>query len=248
LAGGIDRLLQGNGKRDAIWAGIIAGIGLVCIPLTRAQADVWQDTNSLFRQVIRLHPRVPDAYSVLGSWYGKRSGQERNPQLLDSAGMVLAEGIRAGAVSGQLLEAMGTYHGSQGRTDSALVYYNKAVAIGALNGQLLHNRAMTLLATDPDAAIADLTQAIALGHPSVGDSYALRGRAYYQAGRYADAIKDFDTAIGTFGHARADAFTLRGICHYQLGQHEAAAADARTALRLDPNARDASRLLEAASQ
>jgi tetratricopeptide (TPR) repeat protein len=248
VAGGIDRLLQGNGKRDAIWAGIIAGIGLVCIPLTRAQADVWQDTNSLFRQVIRLHPRVPDAYSVLGSWYGKRSGQERNPQLLDSAGMVLAEGIRAGAVSGQLLEAMGTYHGSQGRTDSALVYYNKAVAIGALNGQLLHNRAMTLLATDPDAAIADLTQAIALGHPSVGDSYALRGRAYYQAGRYADAIKDFDTAIGTFGHARADAFTLRGICHYQLGQREAAAADARTALRLDPNARDASRLLEAASQ
>jgi len=151
-------------------------------------------------------------------------------------------------VSGPLFEAMGTYHGSQGRTDSALVYFNKAVAIGPVNGQLLHNRAMTLLATDRDAAIADLTQAIAVGHPSVGDSYALRGRAHYQAGRYAEAIEDLDAAIGSFGHARADAFVIRGICHYQLGHSEQAAADARTALQLDPNAAQAKQLLQVLGQ
>jgi tetratricopeptide (TPR) repeat protein len=243
---GMDHLLREHPSRGRIWAGITAGVALVFIPLTRAQTDVWQNTRTLFRQVIRNYPGDADAYAILGSWYGKRSGQEHAPALLDSAGMVLMEGARAGASSGPLFEALATYHGSQGRTDSALVWFDRAVAKGPVTGQLMHNRAMARYTSDPKGCMEDLERAIQLGHGRVGESYALRARARYRDGQYAGALEDIATAMDRFGHRRADAYLLRGLCQYRLGQKEQAASNAREVLKLEPNSAQAQELLSAA--
>lgn len=245
LGRGIDHLLREHAQREHLWTGIIVGLSVLCIPLTRAQADVWQNTRTLFRQVIAHYPRSADAYANLGSWYGKRSGLEHAPALLDSAGMVLTEGVRAGAASGPLFEALATYLGSQGRTDSALVWFDRAVALGPVTGQLMHNRAMTRYTSDPAGCLDDLERAIRLGHGRVGESYALRARARFRAGQYAEALDDITTAIERFGHGRADAYLLRAYCRYQLKQSEGARADARKALELDPTSAKAKELLQA---
>ena len=246
LAHGINHLLREHPSRGRIWSGVIAGSILVFIPLTRTQADVWQNTRTLFRQVIDNYPTDADAYANLGSWYGKRSGQERSPVLLDTAGMVLMEGARAGATSGPLFEALATYHGSQGRTDSALVWFDRAVAKGPVTGQLMHNRAMARYASDPNGSSEDLEQAIRIGHGRVGESYALRARARYRNAQYAEALEDISMAMERFGHRRADAYLLRGLCHYQLGQKEQAASNAREVLKSDPDSAQAKELLDAA--
>ena len=245
---GIDHGLKTHAARGRIWAGIIAAVVLLFVPLTRAQSDVWQNTRTLFRQVIEHNPRDADAYAIMGSWYGKRSGLEANPALLDSAGMVLTEGARAGAASGPLFEALATFHGSQGRTDSALVWFDRAVAIGPVTGQLMHNRAMARYASDPKGCMEDLEQAIRIGHGRVGESYALRGRAKFRAGAYAGALQDITTAMDRFGHRRADAYLLRAHCHYQLKQTTEAIADAQEVLKMDPTSAQAQQLLKALGQ
>ncbi len=245
---GIDHLLRENPSRGRIWSGIIAAVVLFFMPLTRAQVDVWQNTRTLFRQTIALYPKDPDAYANLGSWYGKRSAQEHVPALLDSAGMALLEGVHAGAASGPLFEAVATYHGSQNRTDSALVWFDRAVAKGPVTGQLMHNRAMARYTSDPKGCLADLDQAIRIGHGRVGESYALRARARYRDGQYAEALEDITVAIDRFGNRRADVYLLRGFCHFKLGHKEQAAADAREVLKLDPASGQANELLKAASQ
>ena len=248
VAYGIDHLLRESASRGRIWSGIIAGVVLLFVPLTRIQVDSWQNTRTLFRQVIDNYPKDADAYAILGSWYGKRSAQERLPALLDSAGMALLEGVHAGASSGPLFEALATYYGSQGRTDSALVWFDRAVAKGPVTGQLMHNRAMARYTGDPKGSIEDLEQAIRIGHGRVGESYALRARALYRDGEYAGALEDIGTAMDRFGHRRADAYLLRGLCQYQLGQKEEAASNAREVLKLEPNSAQAQELLKAAGQ
>lgn len=246
VAYGIDHLLGAHPSRGRIWSGIIAGIVLSFIPMTRAQADKWQNTRTLFRQVIDNYPKDADAYANLGSWYGKRSGLERSSALLDSAGLALKQGVRAGASSGPLFEALATYYGSQGRTDSAMVWFDRAVAKGPVTGQLLHNRAMARYTSDPKGCLEDLEQAIRIGHGRVGESYALRARALFRDGQYAEALEDISTAMDHFGHRRADAYLLRGLCQYHLGQKEQAAANAREVLKLEPGSGQAQELLKAA--
>ena len=245
VASGIDHLLKTHPARSRIWMGITTAVAVLCIPFTRAQSDRWQNTRTLFRQVIAQYPKDADAYANLGSWYGKRSAAERSPALLDSAGMVLKEGVRAGAESGPLFEALATYYGSQDRTDSALVWFDRAVETGPVNGQLMHNRAMARYTSDPKGCMDDLDRAIELGHLRVGESYALRARARFRTARYADAVQDMTVAVERFGLQRADAYLLRAHCHYQLGQRDAALKDARMVLRLDPNSAQAKELLNA---
>ncbi len=245
LAVAVDRLFTGKAWAPRAWPVVIGAIAVVLIPLTRAQADVWQNTRSLFAQVIARYPTTPDPYSIVGSWYGKRSVKEHRPELLDSAGLWLRNGVLAGAASGPLFEAYGSYHGSQDRTDSALYWFDRAITIGPVNGQLLHNRAQGRISTDPQGAMQDLDQAIAMGHPHVADSYVLRARVHANAGRFTQAIQDLDVAMGRFGLRRADLFTLRAICRYDLGDRSGAAADAREALRLDPGAAQARQVLQA---
>jgi tetratricopeptide (TPR) repeat protein len=245
LALGVERLLADKAWGAKAWAGLTLAVALVLIPLTRTQADVWQDTRSLFAQVIARYPTTADPYSIVGSWYGKRSVRERRPELLDSAGAWLRAGVLAGAHSGPLFEAYGSYHGSQGRTDSALYWFGRAIDEGPVTGQLLHNRAQGRAANDLQGALQDLDRAIAMGHPQVGDSYVLRARLHAQQGRYAEAVSDVDTALARFGKRRGDTLALRAICKFNLGDRAGAAADAREALTLDPGLVQARQVLQA---
>ena len=239
----MQHLLAGRPRTWAIAA--VAAPGLLLLPITRMQADVWQNTASLFGQVIQRYPTSPDGYSILGSWYGKRSAQERAPALLDSAGLMLRQGVRAGAHSSPLFEALATYYGSKGITDSALVWFDRAVAEGPVTGQLMHNRAMARYERDPAGSADDLAKAIAIGHVRVGESYALRARLHYRAQRWDEALAEMDAAIRRFGHERADAYLLRGLAAYQLGRRNEARQDAEEALRLDPRLGQAQELLRA---
>lgn len=245
LAIGVERLLAHRAWGAKAWAGLTAVLALVLVPLTRAQADVWQDTRTLFTQVIARYPTTPDPYSIVGSWYGKRSVRERRPELLDSAGAWLRNGVLAGAHSGALFEAYGSYHGSQGRTDSALYWFDRAITEGPVTGQLLHNRAQGRAANDVPGALQDLDQAIAMGHPQVGDSYVLRARLYAQQGRFAEAMRDVDIALARFGKRRGDTLALRAICRFNMGDRSGAASDAREALALDPASVQARQVLQA---
>ena len=83
---------------------------------------------------------------------------------------------------------------------------------------------------DPDAAVADYDQAIAL-NPQYATAYNNRGVAYYQKGDLDRAMADFDQAIA-LNPQYAMAYYDRGFTYVKLGEQEQAIADLERALEL----------------
>ncbi len=82
-----------------------------------------------------------------------------------------------------------------------------------------------------DEAISMFSKAIAL-KPDWAEAFAGRGRAEYQAKRYAEALEDVDHAIQLdAGHAGW--YNIRGLAYSYLEQHERAIEDYNRAIELD---------------
>lgn len=219
----------------ALWAGAGA-FSLFCLFGTVKQVDVWQNSRTLWENVIAQYPSVPDAYNYLGSWYGK-SGN------LEMAKSVFDQGIRAGAQSADIYEGMGNYHGSKGRPDSAVYFFNLAVKMQPDKGKYYYNRGTAYTMINPDSSIADFSRAIQLGVETVGEAYVRRAQGYISKGDYAAALKDLDQAINTFNVRVPYAYQNRGICQYYLNNYPAARADAQQALKMNPNMPQAQQIM-----
>lgn len=84
-----------------------------------------------------------------------------------------------------------------------------------------------------DAALADLTDAIALGSQNVGH-FMTRGMLYRDLRQYETALDDFDLAV-FFSRDFPEAYTQRGITYAMLGDLTRAVMDFDTAVRDDPD-------------
>lgn len=224
---------------------IVLSASMVMIPLVRSQADAWQNTGSLFEQVIARYPSSAEAYTIMGSWYGKHAADDMDRGPGDAASIIFQDALREGAASAALFDALGTSHTLAGRPDSGLYYYNKAIGLGPVTGLMLHNRATAKQYSDPEGAIADLSRSIELGHDKVSSSFVFRASLNYSGGRYQPAYDDLNVAIGKHRINDAQVYVLRGVCAYQLGRTSEARADAQRALELDPNSTEATNLLQA---
>jgi tetratricopeptide (TPR) repeat protein len=85
---------------------------------------------------------------------------------------------------------------------------------------------------ESQAAIADCTQAIALGFDPLSRAYAACGLARSATGDHEQAIMDFTTAIEIDPHA-ADIYFARGNAHIGRRNHAQAVGDFRAAIELD---------------
>ncbi len=84
-----------------------------------------------------------------------------------------------------------------------------------------------------DAAISDLTQAIAL-KPNFAEAYESRGVAYDGKGLYDRAIADYTQAIA-LGLASAETYFNRGAAYEHRRSYPKAIADYRSALARNPD-------------
>ena len=88
-------------------------------------------------------------------------------------------------------------------------------------------------AGDHDAAIADLTAAIA-AKPDNGAAYILRGNSYDARGELDKALADYNEAI-RIDPSDATGYFNRAEIHLAKGDKEKAVADYGKALQIDPN-------------
>src|SRR5688572_1064419 len=93
------------------------------------------------------------------------------------------------------------------------------------------------VAVDPETAseanIESLSAVIARD-PSNAESYNVRGSAYGRAGRYREALADFDAAI-QLNPRFSRAYANRALVHMRNGDVTDAAADFNRAIAADPN-------------
>lgn len=71
-------------------------------------------------------------------------------------------------------------------------------------------------------------------NPDFSPSYYNRGIAYYETGRFSEAIQDFDKAMELEPES-AMTYLYRGICYQKLGQPDRAVTDFTLAMAYDPH-------------
>jgi tetratricopeptide (TPR) repeat protein len=111
----------------------------------------------------------------------------------------------------------GVLNNNKGKYSRALENFDKALSLNAGSNEfnIYLNRGVSYLEMEEmDAALKDLTKAIALG-PNNASAYHSRGRIYYASKQYAEAVKDFSRSVEINPNNDAAYYNL-GMTYFRL--------------------------------
>ena len=225
LSMGIPRVAGAARERQAIAAVALACFAAVCGVLSVRQIGVWKNSDTLWSQVIRLHPRSAMAYVARGN---ARGSAGRVQEALEDLRTARSLGSR----KYDLYDGLGNAYGALGQLDSSVVMYGAAIAQNSSSGRTYYNRAVALVRLQrPQEALADLDRAEALLGGTNLNVHPTRGDAYLHLQRYREAVQEYDRAIER-GAGNAMVYNNRGIAKWNLGDRAGAEADIAEARRL----------------
>jgi len=225
IAVAIDRLAARR-PRGAAFASVLLGIvAIVFFARTVRQAEVWRDSEALWSNVIRLYPRNEMAYVARGNARGS-SGR------VDDAFHDLITARSLGSHRGNLYDGLGNAFGSRGQLDSAVVMYDRGLALEPNMGRTYYNRAIAYLRLQrPADALADLERARELVPAQTLNFHVPSGNAYLQLKQFREAVAQYDSAIGE-GQRDPNLYYSRALGRWNLGDSTGAGADLNEARRL----------------
>lgn len=223
----------------------------------RGRLDIAQ---GLYREILRLQPRHPDALLLLGHLcLHARQAQEaialtrraiaanpRHPGAHFNLGMALlktgenrgaaASFEQAVALTPDYAEALcnrGIALQNLGQHDEAIASFDRAIGLAPDDPVAHNNRGISLqkLGQHPQA-VAAFDRALELG-PDNGVAHNNRGIALLALKQYGDALASFDRALALLPDY-AEAHSNRGLVLQRSGRHEEAIASFDRALQLNP--------------
>jgi len=221
----IDRLAVKRAHGVAMASVLLGILAAVFFARTVRQAETWKDSETLWSNVIRLYPRHDMAYVARGNARGA-SGK------VDEAfhDLITARGL--GSNRGNLYDGLGNAFGSRGQLDSAVVMYDRGLALEPNMGRTYYNRAIAYLRLQrPSDALADLARARMLVPAQTLDFHVPSGNAYLQLKRYQEAVAQYDSAIGE-GRRDPNLYYSRALGKWNLGDSTGAGADLNEARKL----------------
>ena len=249
-------------KKLAAYKNILIA-GMVCYGAflaygTYERNKVWNNSGSLWSNVIKQYKRVPIAYNNLGSFYQKQ-------QKLDTALMYFNEAINLKSsfpeartnrsdifrVKGDYVRAIadcdsaiatdknyteaymnrGIAYCFVGKYDAALSDFTFVVSKKAGEASLYCNRGNLYdMKGKIDSAFSDYSEAIKLD-PEYADAYFSRGRTYVKMQKYKEAIDDLNKAI-ELNTTSNNVYIYRSQAYMAMGNYSAAMQDITTAQKL----------------
>lgn len=235
-------LLPKQGQQIAF--GVLIALGLIFVPMTRTQSDTWQNSESLWTQVIKTQSHtgnIDHAYSVRGHSFGKTADKlmqkGKRPEaeaLLQKAFADFEAAVKLGTQKCEVYEGLGNIYGMRGNYAEALKYFTKAVEIDPKRSSIHFNIGVTYAIQNQWAQAADAyDRADSIGFDRMRDLRSNRAIARINATRYADAIVDLRWLIqqepSVYNH-----YTNLGIAQQLLGDKTSARAAFQQALQLNP--------------
>lgn len=204
-------------------AGSIAGRSLRAVnylqlgELDKALADAdWAMQNN---------PDELDPYYVKGRVY---TYKKKYPEAIQNYSEIIK--LRPGKEPQALMERANVYS-ENGEPQKAIADYNELIKLEPKDETVYHHRGLLLLKLHEfDKALTDLQQFVKL---SPKDPFALLalGDGYFQAGRYAEAIKNYDQAIAA-ENTSPTLYEARARAHEKLNNAKAADKDRKRAENL----------------
>lgn len=180
-------------------------------------------------RAIALDPGSGALLTRRGEWH-RRHGDDA------AAGADFIAAIESSPNYHHAMLALAGVHERAGRWDLAQVQYARSNAIFPDDPPTLNALcwARAVQGRDLDAALADCNRALNLA-PNEAAILDSRGFVHFRAGRYPDAIADYDLAIELDPDDAASSLYVRGLARRAMGRAGDGDADIASALRQDPD-------------
>ncbi len=230
----IDQLVANRKTWQYAAYGILGIVNMIWLTQTIQQANVWQNTETLFSQARQLYPGNESILNTLGLYYGKNGK-------LNEAKACFEEALNGKypVHHATIYEGLGNIYGIQKEPQKAVDMFTKAIEKNPNTGTFYFNRAIALAGIDVTKALADLDKAMPLMPLKDRDKiYLQRSVCYLQ-------LKDYQRVIDNNMGAIKDGFSSEytyyqmGIAKFNMGNKAAAIQDLEQALKINPNYADA---------
>ena len=227
----LDQLAEKNQSlKQVVWVGAFAFAGF-CLFQTRKQVETWQNTGTLFGQIIKLFPNDYRAYYTYGKYVGEKEGKLDESIEANKKAIELGYKDDAGP-----WENLGTAYGIKGDTQKALEYFSEAIKRGASTGETYMNRGMAYFnLNQPAKAIPDFEKSLTMKNDKIIMSRGLLATSYLASGNATKALENFNHVIDKDGSQDPVHFYNRGLTKQTLGDRAGAIADFQKTLSLQPN-------------
>ena len=208
-------------KYPAVALMLLFSIGITV--QARDRARVWQNSDTLWTDVIEKYPRrVEVAYKNRGNYWGKEHGDAN--KAYDNY-VVLKH---MNSKDTRVYSNMGNVFAMRQQVDSALWAYTYAAQLDPKNEEAFINRGITYaMMKQYDKALDDFNRAeqITGTTPSVLQN---RSYSYLASGQYQNALNDYNRLL-QFRPNDAQSYYYRALAKEQLGQRAEALQDIRQA-------------------
>ncbi len=178
------------------------------------------EAASRFQDALRSDPNLPNAHNNLGTVFGQRGRLAEALEHFDRAVALRPSFAKAHQNRGLVLERTG-------RTPEAAAAYRESLRY-APGSPAVERQLAWILATDPDAAVRNGAEAVALAlaaSAAAGDrdpqTLDVLAAAYAEAGRFGDAVRAEEQALRISGRSDAGDFTESAkarLALYRSGQ------------------------------
>lgn len=213
--------LKENKSKHLMLAG---GFSLLFFVVSALNVGNWQNSETLFNNVLRFNSTSSLAYLNLGMHHRSNNNTSRAIQ-------IYSQGI-AQAPSPELYSNRGKIYFDQGNYEQAMADFNIAVKMQPNYPDALANRAGIFgLQQNWEACFKDLDKALKLDDDNINALHN-RGVAHYQQGNYQKAINDFSKYIKQ-EPLNANIINTIGLCLAQLGNYKDAIAYYNRSIQLN---------------
>ncbi len=190
LLWGLTRLFEQRSKAPL---GLVAALLLVYPGGTYARAGVWSDELLLWQDAASKSPDKERPWTWIGRIYNQRGDRMKAQQAWERAEQVVEQGTEEHAF---LLGNLGLAAAQAKDYEKAIEYYRKAVEIFPAAPQIWAQMAVAQMRLGrTDEGWKSFEQAMVYRRRLGPEVYKLRGQELYQAGRYAEAARDFQAAL-----------------------------------------------------
>jgi protein O-mannosyl-transferase len=222
----LNSLLNGKWKNRVIIAGILylAILGTI----TSQRIKVWENTETLFSDVISKYPESTISYNNLGVYYRNQKQNDKAIAAYDKSIEIDPDGFVSYSNRGEVYFELG-------KVDQAIQDMNKAIKLKPDYAKAWSNRGAAWGSKNEfNLALIDLDQAIVLD-PENLSSYANRILVHYSLGNFDLASRDATTYLQKRPE-EADIMNMRGLCLSRLEKNQEALADFSRSIELNPRA------------
>ena len=261
----LDRLFSNTDKTLFSFRWIFTGVFIVYAVFlgmaANEQTRVWENSETLWNDVIGKYPQAEVAYKNRGQYYSGLNNDDKALQDFSSF-------VQLNKDDPDVYLNMGSIYGRRGQTDKAIEAFSKSIQLKPNNADGYRNlgniyamrdemqpaldayaKSMKLDSLNPETylnlaktfsrakqympAVQNYSRALAL-KPGWPDVYTNRSYFLRETGHFNEAIEDFSWLI--LNDPKNDNYFMqRGVCYYQLGQFPKALADFEQSVAMNPS-------------